>query len=244
MLFVICSAPLLFSFSSQTATWKTITAEEYEKMMEKTVGYLTGKTPFKVDIRISSYKTHATTTAFETQDGYYIRSGKNYHTFLMGLHSYQNKKYRFVVDTSDKTIMIAEPENEKNQKPLFDTYQEVKKYVSSYKVLTLENTTKVRIDFTNKMKIARVEMEIDKEGIPLKTSTYMRVELSENSGDPGSEKSSPRLETIFSNYKKNYKVDIEKEFSDSRFFVITNGKFSGVGNYKNYTIHDTRLNTN
>jgi hypothetical protein len=224
--------------------WKEITMKEYDQFIEKSAEFFEGTNiSFSVDVTIASYKTHQTPVAYESQQGYFIRSGKNYHHFMMGIHSYQNKNYRFVVDSTEKNILVANPGSVETDKITMATYKHFHSFITKVYKLEQKETDKIRVDFSEKAKASRIEMLFDKKGLMLKTTTYFRMKLREDPTDKSSPSSSPRIEITFKNYKKDIKTDYRKEFDESGFFYVTDGKFVAAKAYADYMIKDTRLKT-
>lgn len=224
-------------------TWSQITLNEYDAIIEKTQQYFEGNNlSFSMDVSISSYKTHTTPVAYETKQGYVIQSGKNYHHYMMGVHSLQNKNYRFVVDSTEKNIMVGNPSGTISEKIMLSDYAKFHSSITKVYLLQLKEMDKVKVEFKENMKVSHIEMEFDKKGLMKKTISYFRVKLKDPT-EEGSVATAPRIETIFRNYKSGISIDYQKEFDESNYFSVIKGKFVASKTYADYKIKDTRLKT-
>lgn len=224
---------------SQNSGWKEIPVKEYDEIMKKASEYFNDEVSFSVNVSISSYRTHDDKTAFETQKGFFIRSGKNFHHYLMGIHTIQNKKYRFVIDSAENNIMVANPISDDENKILLGSFEQFHSHITKTEILKLNEVDRIRITFLKKNKVERMELEIDKNGFLRKSVAYFRIALSENENDAITSSTKPRLETVFTNYKK-VKAD-DANYDESKYFVSKNNKFIGVNKYSTYKIKDTRI---
>ncbi|HYG51599.1 MAG TPA: hypothetical protein VD905_11890, partial [Flavobacteriales bacterium] len=138
---LFCIALLGMSFISpvQTGEWKEITIKEYDALIDKASAFFETKKTFSVDVEIASYKTHTDKVAYEKQKGYTIRSGNYYHQFMLGVHSYQNKQYRFVVDSVEKNIMIANPEGAHYSKMLMSSFENFHSYITKTQKIDMKD---------------------------------------------------------------------------------------------------------
>jgi hypothetical protein len=233
-------ASLAFTVKPQDS-WTEISMNEYDKIMEKAATFFEGKTPFSLDVQISSFKTHTDKSAYETQSGYFIRSGNNYHQYMLGMHTIQNKTYKFVLDSAEKNIMVAAPAGQKDDDVFFAEYKQFKSKIKKVEKIEANDIQKLKVTFNDKFKVARMEIELDKTGMIKKSTTFFGVKVAEDPTDVNSPKSTPRLETIILNYKAGVKPDYEKEFSEASYFAVINGKLTGVKSFRNYYIKDTRI---
>lgn len=221
--------------------WNEISLKEYDALIKKATGFFEGDhLSFSMDLVISSFKTHTAATAHDTKRGYFIASGKNYHHYLMGIHTYQNKNYRFAVDSTSKNILVANPADQESEKILLSNYKQFYSYITKVYKMTLKDMYRVKVVFDDKVKMAYMEMDFDQTGLIRKSTSYFRAKF-KTAGQTASEATSPRLETVFKNYKANIKTDYQKEFDESVFFSFTDGKFVVNKKYSGYKIKDTRL---
>jgi hypothetical protein len=246
ILLLLISAGIITSFTNarvnQKAEWREISIKEYDDIIKKASAfYETDKKAYSINVSVSSFKTHTDMIPVESQDGFVIKSGANYHHYMMGVHSFQNKQYRFVVDSVEKTIMVANPEGESVQKMLMSTYEQFHSKIQKVQMISLKEFDKVKIVLSDKMRVSHVEMEFEKNGMLRKSTSFFRVKIAENSDDPKSTKTSPRIETVFTNYKENIKVDYAKEFSEAPYFSSREGKFFPTKKFEGYYIKDTRI---
>lgn len=237
----ICGMLSAFSLNSMQNSWVEITMKEYDKVMEKAATFFEGKNAFSVDVKMSSFNTHTDKVAFETQVGYFIRSGSNYHQFMLGMHTYQNKVYKFVLDSAEKNIMVASPATQKDDEIFFTEYKQFKTFIKKIEKVSTKDFDKLKVTFSEKFRVSHMEVEMDKSGMLKKSVSFFRIKVAEDPHDKNSASSAPRIETAFLNYKTDIKLDYEKDFSESHFFTLVNGKLTGVKAYKNYYLKDTRL---
>jgi hypothetical protein len=231
-----------YTFSGEE-NWSEISIAEYDKLVEKASRFYEGENAsYSVDLRISSFKTHTATTPYDVKHGYTIQSGRNYHHYLLGIHSFQNKNYRFVIDSAYRNIMVANPETNLSKQIFLDDYKQFHANIVKVYRIQLKEIDRIKVVFNNKVKISSAEMEMDKNGFLKKTTSYFRVKLKDPK-DENTTATSPRIETEFRNYKARIQPDYQEEFDEKRFFSVTNGKFIVAKAYADYTIKDTRLKT-
>ena len=237
---MLLAASFLAGFKSVDNSWQEITVADYDKIVDVAESFFK-QTTCTVEYKMESFKTHTDKNAHDAQFGKAIISGKNMYSNFLGIKTIQNKNYRIVIDSVDKTILIANPVNVTEYKPLIENYKVFKKYFASIKKLNTVEGFKLELNFKEKLKIKKIMLDVNKDGFIKKTSSYLNVAISENPANEKAPKSKPRIETSFLSYKKNVTIDYKKYFDEAIYFIVKNGKMTPNGNYKNYTISDTRI---
>lgn len=217
---------------SQTV-WKTISKEEFLKVLEKVEKlYRTGSS-YSVEVSHASFKDYATKTVHDKSTGYFIKDSKNnYHSYLMGIHTVQNEKYKVVADSAKKSIMVSgrDASLDKAMNPVdFSKSMEkctaIKYYVSG-------TNTLYRVEFSKNYPYNAYEMETDADAQVKKLILYFNSELPLDPNDKNSKKSKPRVEITFSNYKKNAAVSYSEHFDHSKYILQKQGKWIAAGKFK------------
>lgn len=219
--------------------WSVLSQEEFGKVFKQQEVFYKEKTSYDLNIWHASYENFSSTIPYERMEGFFKRDGKNYHSFLMGIHTIQNSRIKIVVDSSDKKIMIANPDDAFQPIATKDLANNLKGY-NSIKVRSIENGKIYRIEYKENIgSLSALEYVTAANG----TITKMVMYYNELSYDPGfrkkEEKYKPRMEVEFRDYKPGAKNNKE-DFDEGKFIALQGAKYKGIGKYESYRIFDTR----
>ncbi len=221
--------------------WQTLSVEEYDKLTARAENYFSTTQSYALDYSLASYKTHTDKVAFETEHGFVRRSGNNFHSYLLGIHTIQNAKYRFTIDSAYRTVVISEP-----LKDIDFSFIEAERKALRGSIVSIQKKEegkgqKIQVTFDKKSRVSTMEMFFSSTGFLEKSISYMRVELSENPTDPNAPKSAPRIEMNYLNYRSGLRFDYKKEFDEKPYFEESGGAFLPGARCKGFTVHDTRI---
>jgi len=230
----------LTGFNLPDDNWITIDMQEYDKIITKAESFFKNNS-YAMTYKMQSFKSHAENVPHDTQTGKTIISGKNYYSNFLGIKTVQNKSYKLLIDSIEKSILITNPIDQSEYKPLIENYKIFKTNFSSIKKLNTITGSKIEMLFKEKLKIKKIILELDKDGLITKTVSFLNISVSDNPMNKNAVKSKPRIETSFFNYKKNEKYDYKTYFDESKYISIKNGKVTPTEKFKNFRINDTRI---
>ena len=233
------------SMKAQTPLWSSISKDEMAKIFEKMSNSLKNTQSYSMVVTHSSYENYKTNTPFEQSKGYFKKDKNNYHSFLLGIHTIQNTKYKMSVDTSAKVIMVAKNENNS----IFDTYQlqdykDLIDVCSSIKTMDIGTDKQYRLEFKDGYSLSSQEFTVSPDGILKQITLYYAKAVQLDPEDKNSAKVKPRLSISFSEYKKNAAFNYKNEFDESAYFYKSGEKLMLTEKYKHYELSDQRLPTN
>ena len=128
--FLLCMCCLFCTSQiSHAQNWTNATKEEVAKEFEVINSWCRNTPAYSMIVTHTSYEDHTTTIPYETMSGYFKKENNNYHSYLLGIHTIQNAKYRVVVDTSNKIILIATAYNSFEEVPGIGDFEKKTGYV-------------------------------------------------------------------------------------------------------------------
>lgn len=224
---------------AQQPVWKEITKEQAAKDLQKAVSWFNNEN-YSLNITHTSYKDYTTMVPFETEKGYAKRDKNNYHSFITGIHTMQDAKYRIVTDTMRRYIMLA------NASDLLFDVADIQQLTakldlcSSLKILSTATGNRYKMEYEPSSSIQRMEIEISKDGLLKEMVYYMNKEIKNEDRDTYSH-IHPRLVITFSNHKTNVKFP-PAEFLQNTYITWNGSKAAPTGKYSKYEFFDSRVN--
>lgn len=235
--------PMLFcSFSLLINDWKQISMQEYERILDKGEKFYKEK-KYSVKYKISSFKTHQEIIPYETAKGFVIRQNESFHNGVLGVHSIQNEKYRFVIDSIQRYIMIANPVDPESYETILNNIKLWKKQIITVKQLVTDQGMKLNVRFNENLRTESMTLEFNKEGFLKKSTVYFRIQLSHDPTDKNSIKTAPRVETEYSEYKTSLTEIQNRSFDEKKYFIYSEKGFTPTQEYKSFKVKDTRYST-
>lgn len=194
---------------------------------------------FNVNVEFTSFKNHQSNSPHEIKTGYLKKSGKNFHSSLMGLETVQNKFYKIIIDTASNTIAIKDAElsawDEINpliiQKGL-GTSQSIfldeldDRYILKMIPAKSSSINYYELDYDKNYRIQQVTLKMTKEALADDGKTRYKI--------------APKVHIRFFNYGKGNLIEAN-EFATSSYLNIQENTLNGVGKYANYKILDLRV---
>lgn len=232
-------------------SWKPAAKADVLTCYRKAIDWFAQTGNYRVCITYASFVDHSTTAAFDRSAGYYIRNGKNVHSCIMGIHTVQNDKLRFAVDTINKVMVLNDAGGTGQTMPSLAAFSDLLDHVKNVQWKQLPNGSSYRIEFRPNELYSAFEFELNEKGLLLKLKYFYSREMTEESDEVEDSdvpekkealKSRPRLEITFSGYQTAFTPDYEKEFSEKKYVRADGKKFLPAEKYKGYQVKDYRLN--
>lgn len=237
--FLLCAT----SISAQTEKWQYVGRTDMAKIFEQMNNWFKNTPTYSLTITHASFEDYKTDVPVEKAVGYFKKDKNNYHSFLMGMHTIQNSTYKIVVDSSEKILMAADPDQLEWNTYTLDDYTLILKSCSTIKVTDKGTDKKYRMDFDGSASIGAYEFLFSQDGFLKEVVSYYNEEIKKND-DENSAKVKPRISITFSEYKKNPALNYKEEFDESKYFISKNNKLIPAEAYKDYKFSDQRLNLN
>lgn len=224
--------------------WKNITREEFEKVKSLLENFYSKNTTLSMTVTHASYKNYTTEIPHEQVAGYFRMNKNNYHSFLMGVEAIQNEKFKISVDSSQKLILVANPDNlgkEGGIKEMMKfNYELSRSQITAYKIAEVKGGKIHRVEFTQKLPYTAYEMDISEEGLLRKLVIYYRNEYPSDIEDEQSPKTKPRLSITFSEVSK-VPVFSKDEFDHNKYITISDKKILPSTQFSGYKVADLRV---
>jgi hypothetical protein len=213
---------------------------EMIKVFEKINTWFRTTPSYSLTVTHASYEDYTSTTPADKTTGYFEKEGANYHSFLLGIHTIQNSKYKLVIDTSQKVILVANPDQLTWLSYTQEDYQGLLKSCTALRMNKTGRYTFYRMELPESNPIGAYEFLIDEEGLAREISWYYNKEVKKDEGDERS-KVKPRMNISFSGYKKDAVINYSEEFSEAPYFIKKDKKLVATDKYKKYKLLDQRL---
>jgi hypothetical protein len=218
----------------------SISKEEMGKVFEKTNTWFRATPAYSMNVTHASFENYTIQVPVEKASGYFKKNGNNYHSFLLGIHTIQNSQYKIVIDTAQKVIVVANPDQ-----LAWLTYTQ-----EDYKVL-LKNATATRMSKTGRYTFYRVELPannpigayeflIDEKGLAREINWYYNDEVKKDENDASSAVK-PRMSISFSGYEENPSLNFTEMFSETPYFSKKDNKLIVAEKYTKFKLLDQRI---
>ena len=228
----------LFAFVSKAQT-VNIEKDEMINVFERINSWFVNTPSYSVTVTHASYEDYTTKNPFERSTGSFKKQDKNYHSFLMGMHTIQNNKYKVVVDTSSRKILVADPDQLAMMTYSTDDYKGLLKECKQIKKTKTGRYTFYRMELPAGSAIGAYEFLVDEDGLAREVIWYYNREINKDEDDSHS-KVKPRLSISFSDYRKN-PVFSDDVFSEEEYFKINDNKLMVTTKFHGFNLSDQRL---
>lgn len=236
---------LMSSSYGQTGEWTAAGKQEIIDAYHQACNWLINTPSYYFKIKYATYKDHSTKVHLESSDAFYKRVMPHFRTEALGVKTIQNTKWRFVVDSGQKTITVM---NAANYTVNIAGSEELSEMLDQFKALRKRKVSKsvlcYRIEFEKNNLYDAYEFSVNSRGLLEHLIFYYSEQDRDadlDTGEPGSSgKISPRLEISFYDYQVPAKYS-SSEFDDTQIVVNDNGQIDLLGDYKNYRLLDYRL---
>jgi hypothetical protein len=225
---------------SATYAWTDISQKEFDAAMKSSGDFYKDKEHYSVKVVHTSYRGHESVTPYEQINGYYRYDHGLYHSFLTGVHTIQNNKYRIVIDTVANSILVGDPiakrADEISEINYFNSMKDVKRFLSC----AVGTGVRYRLEYNQKPLYEAYETEFSTNGMMIEMTIFYRKEYAINPNDANSPKAKPKLKITWTEFSEKT-VFAADEFSTQKYFTESNGKLTPTPKYKGYRITDVRV---
>jgi len=213
------------------------------KVFEQMNNWFKNTPSYSMTVTHASYENYTTTVPADKAVGYFKKDKNNYHSFLIGIHTIQNGTYKIVIDTAEKMMIVANPDQLVWNSYTTDDYVLLLKSCAAIKVSSTGHDKKYRLEM-KEGPLAYYEVVIDESGLLKEINSYYAKAIKKNEDDKNSPKVKPRVSIVFSGYKKNPIFDYKKEFDESNYFIKKEKRLIATGSFKNFKLNDQRYIVN
>ncbi|MEP7265287.1 MAG: hypothetical protein ABI772_12350 [Bacteroidota bacterium] len=226
---LFCFLTCFVTVSATASTARKITSAEAAQIIKKLGDWYKDTEKYSMEIEIKSYKDYSTDVVHETQTGFARKSGKNFHSLMMGTHTIQNEKYRFTIDSLRNFMSIKDAELNmwENINPvILENYLNESSTImltelegsSMMKIIPPVNSALKQYELTydKSFRIINIKMEMQKEEMADDGRTTFTI--------------SPKITFQFRNYTNGSKIN-PKEFLTENYVrmgpeVVANKEYS------------------
>lgn len=212
------------------------------KIFQQMNNWFLNTTAYSLTVTHSSYEDYITTVPADKSVGYFKKDKNNYHSFLLGIHTVQNKNYKIVVDSSQKIMVVANPDQLIWNNYTFNQYDTILKMCSTITMLEKGKDKLYHIGFNSQSPLSAYEFLLGPDGLLKEIVWYSNQEIKKDSNDETSEITKPRVSIVFSNYKEAIPLSYTSEFDENNYLNKNNNKLSVSDKYKKYRLLDQRFN--
>ncbi|MEP6793777.1 MAG: hypothetical protein ABJB16_05580 [Saprospiraceae bacterium] len=230
-----------FTLDAQPTFWKDESKEQLAHVFDQMRTWHVLHTDYTITITHASFENYTTTIPYEKSTGYYRKVNDSYHSFLLGIHTIQNEKYKIILDTAGQTLMVANIDHSIWSAYTIEDYGYLLKACVATKVLNSGMDNRYRLEYGEGYPLDSYEMLVSGEGFLKEMVWYYRTDVPKDIDNEDSEKTKPRLSITFSSFKKYQHVIADDEFDFTKYFKVVGNKLIPVGKYKDFTLSDQRL---
>ncbi|HLP13532.1 MAG TPA: hypothetical protein VK177_16470 [Flavobacteriales bacterium] len=239
-IYMLVGAAVLLSFGfADKTTWVLAKKDDVEEASKKVSAFYELKTNFSVNILHQTFIGHRTLTAHDQSKGYLKRKGNLFHSFMLGIHSYQDDVIRFTVDTVNRTILVADKKTGETSADLNVETLIAQKNAAAFKRSEANGNLAFRIDYKKDHPVEATELHVNNDFSIREIVIYFHNEMPV-SQEENAAKAKGKAKITYSDYNMS-PIFGNNEFSHKPFFTFKNTKVVKTGKYSNYTIIDNRI---
>jgi hypothetical protein len=93
-----------------SAVSRKLSPQEAAQIVKKIADWYKDTERYTMDIEIKTFKEYSSDAAHETQHGFTRKSGRNFHSFMLGTNSIQNEKYQITIDSARNFMSVKDAE--------------------------------------------------------------------------------------------------------------------------------------
>lgn len=228
-----------FALLQDKLVWKTIPTTELENAGKEISAYYTYAKLLSVDIVHQTYKGHTSAQPHDRSEGYFKADGNQYHSYLAGIHTIQNKQLKFVVDTAGKLIVLADARPLNVATELNASHLTAQKHIQACKKTTDKGLTLYRVEYKAPFEMEATELHLNLNHSIAAIHLYMRKALP-LSNEKGAATAKPKASILYKNYNTK-PVFAAGEFTHLPYFKLDGQKPVLTKKYSHYKIVDNRI---
>lgn len=229
----------LFAFTGGEV-WTGITVKEYDEAMKKAESFYNSKKKYSIKVTHATYKGHDAQVPYDQSTGYFHFDNGNYHSYLLRIHTIQADKYKVVVDSINKTIIVSDPDSKAAAELMQINYVNSAQYVVAYKSAKTELGTLYKLDFNTTPAYSAYTVTLGDDGQMKDFTVYYRKEYPADAKDPASPKVKPKLKIAYSAFTEVSDFSAG-EFDTGKYFTETKKQLNPAPAYAKWKLVDARL---
>lgn len=239
---VTVMALMSFALVQDGIVWKAIPEREVEEVSREIGAFYTGKAQFSVNVVHQTYKGHGSNTPYDQSEGYVRRSGEQYHSYMLGVHTYQDKVVHFVVDSIQKTIVVSDKKNMAPQEGINLETALARENLLSCRKGVQDKKDVYRVDYKKGYTLQATELGVNADHSLAWITVYFREAVAV-SNESDAARVQPKARIVYNGYNFAPRFT-EKEFSHTTYFSIKEKKLVINNRYRNYQLLDNRITKN
>jgi hypothetical protein len=228
---------------SKSLSWSVATAREVALAYGNACDWYLKNENYCFSLKYTSYKDHVSNEINESSTGICKRRNNRFRTEALGNLMIQSDSYKLVIDTLNKSVVVANPDKQSPQVAGLEDVQKLLKFTRALKKMELPTATRYRVEFKNNAVYTAYEFTVNKSSGYLESLVYyygeQKESVYENEQDinPVIIKSKPRLEIKFTAVNQ---AATENDFRENGILVAAAGKIKLANKYKSYKLKDYR----
>jgi hypothetical protein len=231
--------PLVF-FTGHACTaqeWKTIDAEQYQKIMQPMVDFLSAD-QFHFKLNYNLYQGHASQTLKERMSGFAYKSGSSHYYALPGQNSIQGDGMRVLIDSTDQTMILLEVDKKMDVSGMQATYDE---WMASAKRIELQVRNEkqvIRFVFGEYHELEKQEIVLNRNGMVQEIILYYRQEVTDDNAEG---QLGQKMKLVYEFVEWTQDAIIPTQFEIKRFLQRNGKSIQPTASFANYTLLDYRI---
>lgn len=218
--------------------WLPVSKTEATSILAKMNDWYKHHPDYSVKVNHSSYLGYEGTVPHEENDGFLVVHGADYYSSMLGIETIQNAAYKIVIDTSEREILISNPDTSSRYfKNISDSSS--LRGVSACYLMKEKGLISLRLDYKPGYKMERHVITLDEEYKIMEMVFYFRPDFDEENVD---ESKRPKAVIRYSDYQTKNFTDFKKEFDTENYFVTGDSdKLIPASGYRDFELVDTRI---
>lgn len=231
---------IFISFSAlsiKAADWIVISKQEYELDFAKAKSFYAGA-KYSYTITYKSFFGHKAEVPYETDHGFYIKDGKSSYTNLPGQLTIQDEGVRCVVDSTEKTLVLSEPDYTYDWSVDEMVYETTISYAKIERMIGPKGK-KFRISYPEEFPYEKTEIELNSDGLISAITTFYREFVPLQPEVENSPKEQVKFRIEISDYNTNVVLSLSQKMS---YYIQKSGKsYTPAAAFAGFQIKDTRI---
>lgn len=223
---------------SNPRVWKAISRTDFSKILVEMNQTYDHAISFRLDVTHASYKDYTSSIPSDQVKGFISRSGDQMKSKLLGIQTLINSKYKLVIDSASRVIMLSNPEKISGTLITREDMLDNMNLCNSIDYLEENQLTIYRMSFDDNYPYKFVNFSINKIGLVQKMEFFMNTDVSENHSG-FLQNSKPRIEIICENYSLSASYP-DNYFDEAKYIRFVEEKPLPTEEYSKYKVLDLR----
>lgn len=247
---IIKFIPLLFlgcfaasDIFAQPNDWQETDKNTFLNVFEQMNSWYKLHPEYSMKVKHASFDDYSTTIPSDISTGYFIKSKHNYHSFLLGIHTIQNDRFKIVIDSSGKDLFISYPNTSVWTEYDSATWSMNLDECNFLKFKESQIGKTFRMEFSEEDELSAYEFTLAKDGRLLQSICFYQEIQTENE-DGQTIHRKPKLTITYSEFKFSVSAETKFEFDENKYITKSGDNFIPSLKYKEYHLIDQRVRTN